>query len=85
MWVEVVEAYGAGVEAIIGPALEAYCGQVATLREAQAKLAAEGLIVSDPKGFPINHPAIGIERAAQEEIRKWGDAFRPRRRTASRG
>lgn len=77
VWEEVVTAYGEGVEAILGPPLEAYCGQVATMREAQQKLTDEGLIVADPKGVPMNHPAIAIARQAQDEIRKWGDAFRP--------
>ena len=80
VWAEVVAAYGDAAEAITGPALEAYCGQVATLRECQRRLADEGLIVADPKGVPIEHPAIRLERAAQDEIRKWGDQFRPPRR-----
>ena len=79
VWSEVVAAYGDGSAAIEGPALEAFCGQVATLRDAQLRLASDGLIVDDPKGFPVNHPAIAIERAAQDEIRKWGDQFRPPR------
>ena len=60
---------------IVSPMLEAYCGQVARLREAQRRIAAEGLIISDPKGFPIPHPAIAIEKAAQAEIRAWGSRF----------
>ena len=77
VWSEVTTAYGDGAEVIEGPALEAYCGQVATLRDAQRRLADDGLVVNDSKGFPVNHPAIAIERAAQDEIRKWGDQFRP--------
>lgn len=77
---EVLAAYGDGSDRIDGPDLEAYCGQVARLRDAQARLAAEGSIIADPKGVPIPHPAIAIERAAQDEIRKWGNAFKPRRR-----
>ena len=77
---EVLAAYGDGADRIDGPDLEAYCGQVARLRDAQARLAAEGSIIADPKGVPIPHPAIAIERAAQDEIRKWGNAFKPRRR-----
>lgn len=80
VWAEVVAAYGEGAERIEGPDLEAYCGQVARLRDAQRRIAAEGQIVADPKGHPIPHPALAIERAAQDEIRKWGSAFRPRRR-----
>ena len=77
---EVLAAYGDGSDRIDGPDLEALCGQVARLRDAQARLAAEGSIIADPKGVPIPHPAIAIERAAQDEIRKWGNAFKPRRR-----
>lgn len=77
---EVLAAYGDGADRIDGPDLEAFCGQVARLRDAQARLAAEGSIIADPKGVPIPHPAIAIERAAQDEIRKWGNAFKPRRR-----
>lgn len=58
-------------------ALTAYAGQVATLREAQRRVAEEGQIISDPKGNPIAHPCIGIERAAAAEIRAWGDRFTP--------
>ena len=77
---EALAAYGDGADRIDGPDLEAFCGQVARLRDAQARLAAEGSIIADPKGVPIPHPAIAIERAAQDEIRKWGNAFKPRRR-----
>lgn len=77
---EVLAAYGDGSDRIDGPDLEAFCGQVARLRDAQARLATEGSIIADPKGVPIPHPAIAIERAAQDEIRKWGNAFKPRRR-----
>ena len=76
---EVLAAYGAGSERIDGPDLEAYCGQVSRLRDAQARIAEEGLIVADAKGVPMPHPALLIERQAQDEIRKWGSAFRPAR------
>lgn len=84
VWDEVVKAYGAGSESIEGPDLEAYCGQVATLRDAQRRLASDGYVVADPKGAPIPHPAVAIERQAQDEIRKWGEVFRPRRRGAGK-
>ena len=58
-----------------GPDLEAFVGQVARLREAQRRIAVEGLVIADPKGFPIPHPAIAIEKSAQEQIRAWGDRF----------
>lgn len=78
VWLEVTQAHG-DPDRIAGPSLEAYCGQVARLREAQRRLASEGLVIANPKGDPIPHPAIAIERTAQDEIRKWGDKFRPRR------
>lgn len=59
------------------PELEAYAGQVVRLRDAQRRLAVEGSVVEDSKGFPIPHPALAIERAAQEELRKWGNRFEP--------
>lgn len=80
VWDEVIAAYGEGFEAIEGPALEAYCGQVAILRDCQRRLATDGTVVEDPKGFPIPHPAIAMERSAQAEIRTWADKFQPRRR-----
>ncbi len=80
IWDEIVRAYGEGAQAIEGPDLEAYCGQVATLRDAQRRLASDGYVVAGPKGEPIPHPAVVIERQAQDEIRKWGSSFRPRRR-----
>ena len=78
VWVELVEA--AGTDRIEGPDLEAYVGQVLILRDARKRIAKEGLITADPKGFPVPHPAIAIERAAQDEIRKWGNTFKPSRR-----
>lgn len=80
VWEQVVAAYGDDSERIEGPDLEAYCGQVAVLRDAQARLASDGLVVADPKGNPLPHPAIAIEKAAQDEIRKWGNTFKPRKR-----
>lgn len=77
IWAEITTAYGPGADQITGPDLEAYCGQVARLREAQRRLATEGLVIADPKGNPIPHPAIAIERTAQDEIRKWGQTFKP--------
>lgn len=80
IWVEIVTAYGEDWERIVGPDLEAYCGQVAVMREARKRIESEGEIVADPKGFAVPHPAIAIERVAQDEIRKWGSAFRSIRR-----
>lgn len=66
---------------IVGPDLEAYCTQVARMRDAQARIDTEGLIVADAKGNPVPHPAIALERAAQAEVRAWGDRFKPPRRS----
>lgn len=77
---EILTAYGEGYEAIDGPDLEAYCGQVSRLRDAQARIAKEGLIVADGKGQPVPHPALAVEKSAQAEIRSWGNAFKKSRR-----
>lgn len=62
-----------------GPALQAYAGQIARLREAQHRIDDEGLVVADARGNPIPHPALAIERAAQNEIREWAKTMRPPR------
>lgn len=63
---------------IAGPDLEAYCCQVALQRDLRARIADEGTIIADERGRPEPHPAIALERAAQKEIRDWGDKFRGR-------
>jgi P27 family predicted phage terminase small subunit len=84
VWDQVVAGYDAGygdpvrVARIEGPDLEAYCVQVARMRDAQARIDAEGLVVPDEKGRPVPHPAIAIEKQAQAEVRAWGGRFRPR-------
>ncbi|MDO5534152.1 MAG: P27 family phage terminase small subunit [Propionibacteriaceae bacterium] len=52
-------------------AVRAFAGQVLRLREAQGRLESEGMIVGDSKGLPVEHPALGIERAASAEMRQW--------------
>lgn len=66
-----------------GPSLEAYAGQILRLRDAQARLATEGVIIADPKGNPIPHPALEIERKAQAEIRAWAERMSSTRRRVS--
>ncbi|UXE05408.1 hypothetical protein SEA_RENNA12_57 [Arthrobacter phage Renna12] len=63
---------------IAGPDLAAYCGQVALQRDLRERIATEGAIIADERGRPEPHPAIAMERAAQKEIRDWGDKFRGR-------
>lgn len=65
-----------------GPDFEAFCGQVARLRDAQRRVSEEGLVVADEKGRPVPHPALDVERKAQVEVRAWGDRFTRRRRTS---
>lgn len=77
VWREIVAAWGAKAPKIVGPQLEAYCGQVARLRDAQSRIAKHGLIL-EVDGKPTGpHPALAAERSAQIEIRLWGDHFRP--------
>lgn len=77
VWAEVVEQHHDPAR-IVGPDLEAYCGQVALQRTLRERIATEGPIVADAKGEPEPHPAVVLERAAQKEIRDWGDKFRGR-------
>lgn len=51
--------------------LEAAAVQLARARDAQARIDAEGLIIAGPKGEPVPHPALAVERAAQEQFRRW--------------
>lgn len=56
-------------------ALEAYCGLVARLRQAQAQVAADGPIIDDGRGRPVAHPGIQIEMDVIKEIKNWGSRF----------
>lgn len=75
IWLEVVTDHD-DPDFIVGHELEAYCGAVARLRDAQRRISEEGMIVPDGKQNPIPHPALAIERASMEQLRKWGDKFR---------
>ena len=66
VWVELVAG---GLDP--GPGFEAYCGQVARMRDARQRVSDEGLVVMDAKGQPIPHPALRIELEAQAAIRLW--------------
>lgn len=70
------------VPAPYGPRFEAFLGQIARLHEAQRLIDKDGLIVPDLKGNPMAHPAIAIEKAAQAEVRAWGEEFSPARALA---
>lgn len=58
-------------------ALEAFCTLVARLREARRRVEDEGMVVKDPRGRVVPHPALAVERQAAEQIRAWGDRFAP--------
>lgn len=60
------------VRRTIGPiGLEALCGQIYRLRDAEQRVTRDGAVVNDAKGNPVPHPALAIERQAQAEILKW--------------
>lgn len=83
VWTEVVNAHH-DPERIAGPDLEAYCGQVAMMRDARKRVAREGAIIADSRGTPMPHPAIALELKAQAEVRAWGDKFRGRPKRPAR-
>lgn len=58
-------------------ALEAFCTLMARLREARRRVDAEGMVVKDPRGRVVPHPALLVERQTAEQIRAWGDRFAP--------
>lgn len=76
VWREIVESndFAGRVDRT---ALEAYCTLVSRMREAVDRVAREGMVVTDPRGKVIPHPALTIERQASEQIRVWGDRFAP--------
>jgi len=55
--------------------LEALCVQVYRMRDAQARVTADGMVVVDAKGNPVPHPALDIEKRAQAEVRTWLDKY----------
>lgn len=71
---------GSSKPAPSGPEFEAFCGVVARLIDAQRRLSSEGPIIADPKGNPIPHPALAIEKSCAEQLRRWGARFDPPRR-----
>lgn len=58
-------------------ALETFATLMARLREARQRVEEEGMVVTDPRGRVIPHPALAVERATAEQIRAWGDRFAP--------
>ena len=60
-------------------ALEAIAVQVARARTAQTMVDSEGILVPGPKDDRVPHPALAVERAAHDQIRRWveGRQVRP--------
>ena len=79
VWEELSGDFGSG------PGFEAFCGQVARLRDAQARISREGLVIADAKGSPVPHPALAIETKAQAEIRAWMKTLAARESSAESG
>ena len=68
IWAELVGQ----VRSDIGAAgLEALCVQVLRMRDARDRVTNDGLVVQDAKGNAVPHPALEIEKRAQNEIRVW--------------
>lgn len=40
-------------------------------RDARKSIEREGLIIDDGKGFPVEHPALMVEKRASAELRGW--------------
>lgn len=74
---EILASLGERGADVDGPELDAYATCVARLRDAQARIEAEQLIVPDKHDQPVVHPAFAVERQCMDELRKWGDRFRP--------
>lgn len=57
------------------------------LKEARETIEREGQIVDDGKGFPVEHPALLIEKRASMELRGWvkdrQDLFGPAKSSGS--
>jgi P27 family predicted phage terminase small subunit len=76
VWREIVESNDlAGT--VDRAALEAFCTLMARLREARDRVEQEGMVVEDPRGRVVPHPALLVERQTAEQIRAWGDRFAP--------
>lgn len=58
-------------------ALEAFCTLMARMRSARKRVEDEGMVVKDPRGRVVPHPALAVERQTAEQIRAWGDRFAP--------
>ena len=70
-WREVVAGREqAGFAPLEAPIVEMIAVQLARMRDAAARVDGEGLLIADPKGNPVPHPALEVERAAGEQLRR---------------
>ncbi len=76
VWREIVESNDLAGK-VDRSALETFATLMARLREARKRVEDEGMVVTDPRGRVIPHPALAVERATAEQIRAWGDRFAP--------
>ena len=53
-------------------ALQAYCTSYSRWQAAEAQVAALGLIVKSPAGFPTENPYLGVVKRALIEMHRWG-------------
>jgi P27 family predicted phage terminase small subunit len=58
-----------------GDALSLYCDAWQQFHDAQALVAAQGMVCQSEKGGTYQHPAVGIANKARAEITKLGSMF----------
>ena len=72
------EAAGDDPNRIPTHVLETCAALIADLRDAQARIEEEGLIVSDAKGAPDQHPALDVVLRVSRELREHQATLTPR-------
>ena len=65
-----LERSEAGLPPLKPGVAEAAAVQIMRMRDAAARIAEEGLLIADAKGNAVPHPALEIERYAQDALRK---------------
>lgn len=56
-------------------ALEQAACQLARARWARERIHVDGMIVLDARDRPVQHPAVAVEKSAQEAVRRWLDSL----------
>lgn len=59
-----------GLPALKPGVAEAAAVQILRMRDAAARIEDEGLLIADAKGNAVPHPALEVERLAQDALRK---------------